>query len=385
MQNFIYNIPTKVYFGEGQIKELGDLLAGYGTKVLFVYGGGSIKQNGIYDAACQELQRKNLPFTELSGVEPNPRIETVRKGVELCRKENLDVVLAIGGGSSIDCAKVIAASVHYKGDAWDVVKNGSLSTDPLPIIAIPTLAATGSEMDTFAVISNPETKDKIGTGHASMRPKAAILDPTYTYTVNAYHTAAGTADIMSHILECYFSNAQGYLQDRMSEALLTTCIRYGKEAITNPSSYEARANLQWASCWAINNLISLGKGVAWSVHPMEHELSAYYDITHGVGLAILTPHWMEYVLDDTSEEKFKEYGIRVWNLDASLPAREIAELAIQKTKEYFKELGIPTHLKDVGIDETNFEIMAEKSCISMKYAYRPLTKEDVIQIFKNSL
>ena len=385
MQNFIYDIPTKIYFGEGQIKELGNLLTIYGTRVLLVYGGGSIKKNGIYDAVCREIQSKQLPFVELSGVEPNPRIDTVRRGVALCRKENLDLVLAIGGGSTIDCAKVIAASVHYEGDAWDVVKNGRLATDTLPIIAIPTLAATGSEMDTFAVISNPETKDKIGTGHASMRPKAAILDPTYTYTVNAYHTAAGTADIMSHILECYFSNAQGFMQDRMAEALLLTCIRYGKEAIANPSSYEARANLQWASCWAINNLIELGKEVSWSVHPMEHELSAYYDITHGVGLAILTPRWMEYVLDETSVEKFKEYGMHVWNIDASLPAMEIAKLSIQKTEEYFAELGIPMHLKELGIDETYFDIMAEKSSAHRKYAYRPLTKEDVIQIFKNSL
>lgn len=385
MQNFVYDIPTKIFFGEGQIRELGDLLTTYGTKVLLVYGGGSIKKNGIYDIVCKELHKKNLPFTELSGVEPNPKIDTVRRGVSLCRKENLDIILAIGGGSTIDCAKVIAASTHYMGDAWDVVKNGKLSTDTLPIIAVPTLAATGSEMDTFAVISNPETKDKIGTGHPSMRPKAAILDPTYTYTVNAYHTAAGTADIMSHILECYFSNAQGYIQDRMAEALLITCIHYGKEALANPTNYEARANLQWASCWAINNLIQLGKNVAWSVHPMEHELSAYYDITHGIGLAILTPHWMEYVLDETSVEKFKEYGIRVWNIDSCLPAMKIAKLSIQKTRDFFADLGIPMFLRDVGIDETHFLVMAEKASISMKYAYRPLTKDDIVQIFKNSL
>ena len=385
MQNFIYDIPTKIYFGEGQIKELGNILKNNGKSVLLVYGGGSIKKNGIYDKVQNILREHNITCQELSGVEPNPRIDTVRKGISICREHNLEIVLAIGGGSTIDCGKVIAAGVHYDGDAWDIVKNGRLSTDTLPIIAVPTLAATGSEMDTFAVISNPETKDKIGTGHPSMRPVAAILDPTYTYTVNAYHTAAGTADIMSHIMECYFSNAQGYMQDRIAEALLKTCIQYGTEAIAHPDNYEARANLQWASCWAINNLLQLGKGVAWSVHPMEHELSAYYDITHGVGLAILTPHWMKYVCTDEHVEKFKEFGINVWGIDASLPAREIADKAIEATSDYFKSLGIPMHLKDVGIDETHFSIMAEKASVSMQYAFYHLTPEDIVQIYKNSL
>ena len=385
MQNFIYHIPTKIYFGEGQIKELGTILKNNGNSVLLVYGGGSIKKNGIYDEVQNILKEYNIAYQELSGVEPNPRIDTVRKGISLCRKHNLEMVLAIGGGSTIDCGKVIAAGVYYDGDAWDIVINGRLSTNTLPIIAVPTLAATGSEMDTFAVISNPETKDKIGTGHPSMRPVAAILDPTYTYSVNAYHTAAGTADIMSHIMECYFSNAQGYLQDRIAEALLKTCIHYGKEAIAHPDNYEARANLQWASCWAINNLLQLGKNVSWSVHPMEHELSAYYDITHGVGLAILTPHWMKYVCTDEHVEKFKEFGINVWGIDAALPAIEIADKAIKATSAYFKSLGIPMHLKEVGVDETYFAIMAKKAAVSMKTAFYPLTPEDIVEIYKNSL
>lgn len=385
MQNFIYDIPTKVYFGKGQIQELGNILKKYGKSVLLVYGGGSIKKNGIYDTIQKILSEYQITCQELSGVEPNPRIDTVRKGIALCREHQLEIVLAVGGGSTIDCGKVIAAGVHYEGDAWDIVKNGRLSTDTLPIVAVPTLAATGSEMDTFAVISNPETKDKIGTGHPSMRPVAAILDPTYTYSVNAYHTAAGTADIMSHIMECYFSNSQGYLQDRMAEALLKTCIRYGKEAIEHPDNYEARANLQWASCWAINNLLELGKEVAWSVHPMEHELSAYYDITHGVGLAILTPHWMKFVCTKEHVEKFKEFGINVWGIDASLPAKEIADQSIEMTSEFFKSLGLPMHLKEVGIDETYFSIMAKKASKSMPAAFYPLTPEDIVEIYKNSL
>ena len=282
MENFTYTIPTTIYFGKGQVKQIGDIVSQYGKRVLLVYGGGSIKRNGIYDDVTAIFKENEITYFELAGVEPNPRITTVRKGVEICRKENIEVVLPIGGGSTIDCAKVIAAATSYSGDAWDIVLDPSKVVSVLPIVSILTLAATGSEMDTFAVISDMDSNDKIGTSHEDMRPKASILDPTYTFSVPAYQTAAGTADIMSHIMECYFSNVQGYMQDRMAEGLFKTCIEFGVKAITKPDDYEARANLMWASSWAINNFIKLGKAVEWSVHPMEHQLSAYYDITHGV-------------------------------------------------------------------------------------------------------
>ena len=261
MENFVYSVPTTVYFGKGQVRHIANIVSAYGKSVLLVYGGGSIKRNGIYDAVTDIFQANGISYHELSGVEPNPRITTVRKGVELCRKEGIEVVLPIGGGSTIDCAKVIAAAVSYEGDAWDIVLDPSKIESVLPIVSILTLAATGSEMDTFAVISNLETNDKIGTSHEDMRPKASILDPSYTFSVSAYQTAAGTADIMSHILECYFSNVEGFMQDRMAEGLLKTCIEFGVKAIENPEDYEARANLMWASSWAINNFIKLGKVV----------------------------------------------------------------------------------------------------------------------------
>lgn len=383
MENFVYSIPTKIYFGKGQICHIGEIVSDYGKKALLVYGGGSIKRNGIYDDVVKYLKESNVSWCELSGVEPNPRITTVRKGVELCRKENIDVIVPIGGGSTIDCAKVIAGAVTYPNDAWDIVLDPSKIVSVLPIVSVLTLSATGSEMDTFAVISNMETNDKIGTGHEDMRPKASILDPSYTYSVSAYQTAAGTADIMSHILECYFSNVEGYLQDRMAEGLLKTCIEYGVKAAQHPDDYEARANLMWTSSWAINNFIKLGKDVAWTVHPMEHQLSAYYDITHGVGLAILTPHWMKYVLNENTVAKFKEYGVNVWGIDSEKDPFEIAEEAIQKTKDYFLAMGIPMTLKEVGIeDEKYFDVMAEKAAADLKGAYVELTKEDVKKIYQ---
>lgn len=383
MENFIYSIPTKIYFGKGQVQHIGEIITKYGKNVLLVYGGGSIKRNGIYDDVVSIFKKEGITFHELAGVEPNPRITTVREGVALCREKGIDVILPIGGGSSIDCAKVIAGAVSYEGDAWDIVVDPSKITSVLPLVSILTLSATGSEMDTFAVISNLETNDKVGTSHEDMRPKASILDPSYTCSVNTYQSAAGTADIMSHIFECYFSNVQGFMQNRMAEALLKTCIEFGVKAIQDPNDYEARANLMWASSWAINNFIKLGKEVGWSVHPIEHQLSAYYDITHGIGLAILTPHWMKYVLRDDNVSKFKEYGVNVWGIDANKDPFEIAHEAIQKTKDYFVAMGIPTTLKEVGIvDDTNFDIMAEKSANDLSGTFVALDKEDVKKIYQ---
>lgn len=382
MENFIYDIPTKIYFGKGQIEVLKEVISEYGKRVLLVYGGGSIKQNGIYNKVISLLEDKEIEIYELSGVEPNPRIETVRKGVDFCRKHKIDVVLAIGGGSSIDCAKVISAGADYDGDAWDLVKNPSLIKKALPLIAILTIAATGSEMDHIAVISNLETKEKIGTRHPLMRPKASIMDPTYTFSVSPYQCASGTSDIMSHIMESYFSKTEAFLQDRVAEALLRTCIHYGVKALEDPNDYEARANLMWASSWAINDFLKLGKPVQWCVHPIEHQLSAVYDITHGVGLAILTPHWMEYVLNDQNVEKFAQFAHNVWDVKEK-NHYSMAKEGIQKLKDYYQSLHLQTRLRDVGvIDQSQFEEMAEKAEVQIKGSYEPLSKDDIVNIYK---
>jgi len=387
MTNFVYSIPTKIYFGKGQISNLGDAVAEYGSKVLLVYGGGSIKKMGLYATVIDILKEKSISVTELSGVEPNPKIQSVRAGVKLCRENNIEVVLAVGGGSSIDCAKVVAAGACYDGDAWDLVIHPEKIQKVLPVITVLTLSATGTEMDGFAVISDMGKNDKFGTASEEMKPKVSILDPEYTYSVSKKQTASGTADIMSHTLENYFTSVEGsFVQARFSESILKTCIKYGRIAMDEPHNYEARANLMWASSLAINGLLSYGSAVNWSVHPMEHELSAFYDITHGIGLAILTPNWMKHILSEKTVDKFVEYGVNVWGIDAKLDQFEIANQAIQNTREYFNELGIPSKLRSVGIDEENLEIMAKKSAsMGLDHAFSPLYAEDVLAIYKASL
>lgn len=385
MENFIYSVPTTIYFGKGQLERVGKAVSEYGSKVLIVYGGGSVKRNGIFDKITEIFGQDGIDWEELGGVEPNPRIETVRAGVAICKEKGIEVLLPVGGGSTIDCAKVIAAGACYDGDPWELVLNPRRIKKALPIVTVLTLAATGSEMDPTAVISDMSTNNKLGTKNEWMRPKASILDPTYTETVNAWHTASGTADIMSHILESYFSNLEGYMQDRMAEGLLKTCIEFGVRAVKNPHDYEARANLMWAGSWAINDFLKLGKPVPWSVHPMEHELSAYYDITHGAGLAVLTPYWMRHVLSDRTVEKFRTYGVNVWDVPKDLPPYEAANLAIERTAEYFKAMGLPTRLSEMGVDDKNLDIMAKKAASRLKGTYEELSEEEVKKIFEEAL
>ena len=347
MENFIYSIPTTIYFGKGQIEHVSQAVS-LREEGADRHGGGSVKKERYFDRVTEILEHEGIAWEELGGVEPNPRIETVRKGAELCKAGNIEVVLPHRRRLHHRLCQDHAAGALYDGDAWDLVLDGKKIQAALPIVAVLTLAATGSEMDTAAVISDMASNNKLGTKSEHIRPKAAIMDPSYTETVNAWHTAAGTADIMSHILESYFSNAEGYMQDRMAEGLLKTCIQFGIRAVEHPDDYEARANLMWAGSWAINDFLKLGKLVPWSVHPMEHELSAYYDITHGAGLAIPTPHWMRHVLNTRTVEKFRTYGVNVWDVPADLPSMEAAELAIKRTADYFKALGLPSRLSEGG-------------------------------------
>lgn len=384
MKNFDYHIPTDIYFGKGKIHVLGDKITAIGQKILLVYGGGSIKRSGLYDQVVKQLARAGVSVFELGGVEPNPRIESVRSGIEICRKEGIEGVLAVGGGSAIDCAKVIAAGACYEGDAWDLVLDSGKIMKALPVASVLTLAATGSEMDGFAVISDLEKKEKWGTGNNITKPVFSILDPEYTFSVSKYQTACGTSDIMSHTFENYFNTTSGaYLQARIAEGILKTCIKYAPVAMEKPDHYEARANLMWASSLAINGLINYGEDAAWSVHPMEHELSAFYDITHGAGLALLTPYWMKYVLREETCSKFVEYGVNVWGIDQNQEDMAIAEQAIAKTREFFDSIGMPSHLSELGIDDTHFDIMAEKAAGGgVKYGFVSLNKQDIRNILE---
>ena len=386
MDNFRFNAPTEMLFGKGQISNLPEVLSKYGKNVLLAYGGGSIKKNGIY-GKIQELL-KDYNIVELNGIEPNPRIETVRRGVELCRENDIEVILAVGGGSTIDCSKVVAAGYYYEGDTWDIVIDSSKITNALPIVTVLTLAATGSEMNSGAVISKMDTNEKLGTRANCMSPKTSILDPEYLYTLPAIQTAAGTADIMSHVFESYFKKTEGaFVQDKFSEGLLETCIKYCPIALKDPTNYEARANLMWASSMALNGLCGSGKPGAWTCHPIEHELSAFYDITHGVGLAIVTPRWMRYILSENTVDKFVDYAINVWKLEPKEDKFALANEAIDLTEKFFKDCGIPMTLKEVNIDETHFDEMAKGAVEhgSLAYAYVPLNETDVKKILEMCL
>jgi len=353
--------------------------------VLLVYGGGSIKKMGLYDKAMSILKEAGLEVFELPGIEPNPRIQSVRKGVEICKSEGIEMVLAIGGGSTIDASKVIAAGALYDGDAWDLVLDPKKIDKVLPVYSVLTLAATGSEMNKNAVISDLTKNEKWGTGSQNFKPKMSILDPTYTYSVSKKQTAAGTADIMSHTFENYFTKVQGIgLQKNLGEALLKTLIQYGPLAYNEPENYDARANLMWCSSWGLNGLTSLGASVGWSAHPMEHELSAFYDVTHGEGLAILTPPWMEYCMkkDPSTTADIARMGRNVFGVIEE-DDTEAAKKAVEALRKFlFEDLHIPSSLRAIGInDKVNFEAMAKKAALGTAEAYVPLMPEDIIEIF----
>ena len=333
-----------------------------------------------------ELRGAGMEVFELSGIEPNPRIESVREGVKICKEQNIDVLLAVGGGSTIDATKFMAAGACVEHDAWEFFgANAKPIERALPIVTILTLAATGSEMDTAGVISNLETGDKLGRLAQPLLPKVSFLDPTLTYSVSKYQTACGSADIMSHIIEVYFNTQKDlYMLDTFMEGMLKTIVKYAPVAIAEPENYEARANLMWASSWAINGFINGGKRKAWSCHPMEHELSAVYDITHGLGLAILTPRWMKYCLDETTVDKYVQYGVNVFGIDAKMDKMEIAKESIRRTEEFlFESLGLQRTFTEVGIKREDFAMMAQKAC---RYGdikgFKTLTPSDVERIFE---
>ena len=386
MNRFDFCVPTDIRFGEGQVECLATEIGKYGRKVLFVYGGGSIKKTGLYDKIYEVL--KDYELIELPGIEPNPKLSSVREGARLCKEHKIDVVLAVGGGSSIDAAKHIACAAFYDKDPWDLVLDKSLATKALPIFTVLTICATGSEMNPGAVISNEETKEKLEISLPMLYPTLSVCDPTYLYTLPPRQTAAGTADIISHIFEQYFQPNDGaYITDRLSEAALKTCFKYGPIAMKEPENYEARSNLMWTSSIGLNHLFTVGKGGAWSVHPIEHELSAFYDITHGVGLAILTPQWMRYVLSDDTVARFAMYARNVWDIEEE-DDYKAANAGIDRTEQFFGELGLPRTLTEIGIDDTQFEEMASEavrtSGLSTR-SYVKLSPEDVVKIYRMCL
>lgn len=386
MNGFIYDIPVRVYFGENQLQHLGTELSKYGKRVLLTYGGGSIKRIGLYDAVMDELKKGGFEVSELAGIEPNPRIDSVRRGAQICKDERIDVLLAVGGGSTIDATKFMAAAACVEHDAWDFLSEKWAPIEKaLPIVTVLTLSATGSEMDSGGVISNPQTQDKIGRLAPPMLPKASFLDPTNTYTVSPYQTACGAADMLSHIIEVYFNMEPDlYMLDRFMEGMMKTIVKYAPVAMREPENYEARANLMWTSSWAINGFVNGGKQQAWSCHPMEHELSAIYDITHGLGLAILTPRWMEYCLDERTVGKYVQFGVNVFGIDPAQEPMAIARQSIERLSEFlFSTLGLKRTFTEVGIRSEDFPVMAKKACgDGVLPGFKPLAQQDIETIFE---
>jgi alcohol dehydrogenase YqhD (iron-dependent ADH family) len=392
VETFEFLCTTRILFGKGQIENLPLKLGEYGKRVLLTYGGGSIKKSGLYDKIKDLLS--DFEVYELGGIEPNPKVDSVYAGKEICRSKGIEVILAVGGGSTLDCSKAIAAAALYDGDAWELILHSEKITTALPVCTILTLTGASSEMDDGGVLSNPATNEKLFFSHESLLPRFSILDPEYTYSVSKLQTASGAADIMCHVFEQYFTNSSILITDGICEGILRTIIKYGPIAVNNPEDYEARGQLMWGSALANTHLCSTGNVMyAWCTHAIEHELSAHYDITHGIGCAIITPRWMRYILNDQTVDRFVEYGMRVWDVNKHLDKFTIAHQAIDRTEDLFKRLGLPMTLSALNINSDKFEIMAEHVLNTPdqhignvdRDAWVSLKKQDVMNILKMCL
>lgn len=389
---FIYCNPTKVYFGHDAMSHIHEELPRWGKNVLLVYGGGSIKESGIYDKVVDEIRKSGVSAYEISGVKPNPELPLAVKGARFCREAGIDLILAVGGGSVIDTAKVIAGSALYEGDPWELVKSRAQISRALPLLAIPTMAATGSEMNSCAVITNPDTHEKLGWTTEALRPKVSFLDPKNTFTVPPAQTAFGSADILSHILEVYLNRAEGFdAMDGFMESMMRSVIRWAPLAMADSANEEARANLLWNSEWAINDLIDRGHSVSWSCHALEHELSAFYPVPHGLGLAILTPAFMEYVLNEDTAPRLARFAVRVMGVKEGKNEMKTARKGIKKLRKFFrKALSLPGSLSEIGMDDALFEDMAAHAMAwkgedGILHGFYPLTEEDFVAIYKKAL
>ena len=387
MQNFDYMTPTRLIFGKESIVKLPEVMRPLGKRVLLTYGGGSIKKIGLYDRVKKLL--KDFEIFELAGIQPNPKYDpSVLEGVRICKEQHIDVILAVGGGSVLDCSKAISTGACYDGDPWDLITYKVKAQKALPIVDILTLAATGSEYDCGAVISRTETNDKVGYMEPLTFPVCSILDPVYTFSVSKKQTAAGCADAMNHTIEQYFVADSTLLNDGFCESMLRSLMVNARKCLDNPEDYTARAEFMLCCTYGCNGILSLGNTMSgWPCHGIEHALSAYYDITHGEGLAIITPRWMKHILNEKTIDRFVKYGINVFGIDASLPKQEIAEKAIDETYKFFESINIPMHLREVGIDDSRIDEMAHHIAVNegLEKAYVPLTEQDIKEILLASL
>lgn len=387
MENFQYHNPTKLLFGKGQLDALKTEIPLYGKRVLLLYGGGSIKRSGLYDNVLSLLGEIDAFTVELSGVEPNPRLTTVNKGIQLIQENKLDFILAVGGGSVIDCAKAIAAGSHYDGDVWDLVTKKTPVTSALPIGTVLTLAATGSEMNGGSVITNWDAQDKRSFGSIHTFPKFSVLDPELTFSVPRDQTVYGIVDIMSHVLEQYFhASTNAPLQERIGESILRTVIEVAPKLVNNLENYGYREVMMLNGTFALNGTLSTGVKTDWATHMIEHAVSAVHDIPHGGGLAILFPHWMAHVAKQ-KPEKVVQLGVRVFDIDPEGKTdMEVANETISSLRSFWDSIGAPSTLADYKIDDKELELMSERAMVATTIGgYIPLKQEDVKEILRNAL
>lgn len=387
LNNFFYNTPTSLIFGKGVISELPNVISRYGKNVLLTYGGGSIKKAGIYDEVYKLLKGYNI--VELSGIEPNPKYDpSVITGAKLCKENKIDVILSVGGGSVLDCSKAISVCAKYDGEGWDLISGKVKAKEALPIVDILTLSATGSEYDCGCVISNTAINDKRGYLDPLMFPAFSILDPTYTYSVSKWQTACGTADAINHVLEQFFSTPSSIFNDGLMISALKSLMTNVKIALEKPDDYEARAELMYVCSWGCNGILANGCGYSgWPMHSIEHALSAYFDITHGAGLAIITPRWMEEILSERTLERFVKLGKELFGIEVK--TIEEAKAVIKAFYAFFESTGIPMHLAEVGVKADKIDEMAdhilEFDPTDAEYMYVKLDKDALVRILTKSM
>ena len=384
MDNFVFHNPAKILFGKGVEKQAAQEVRAFGgTRVLLVYGGGSIKRSGLYDTLTESLRAEGLPFWELGGVQPNPRLGLVKEGIRLCREQGIDFLLAAGGGSVIDTAKGIAVGVPDKGDLWEFYERKRMPEKALPVGVVLTIPAAGSESSDSSVLTKEEGQRKLGFSSPLMTPRFAIMNPAFTCTLPAYQTACGASDILAHLMERYFTRVEHVdFTDRLIEASLRAILDYAPLALAHPEDYDIRAEIMWAGTIAHNNLLNTGRVGDWGSHRIEHELSALYDIAHGAGLAIIFPAWMKYVWRE-DPARFVQFASRVFGVEIAYgnPERAV-ETAIARLEQFYRSLGLPTRLSEAGIPDDRLREMAHKCTLPGPQGnFKKLYEEDVYNIY----
>lgn len=386
MENFNFYRPTRIIFGRGSEDKVGKETKKYGKKILFHYGQGSIKRTGLYDKVMRSLKKENIEVVELGGVKPNPRLSLVREGIDICKKQNIDFILIVGGGSAIDSAKAIAAGVKYDGDVGDFYAGDKAIEKALPLGVVLTIPAAGSEVSPDTVITDEDGWYKRPASGEPLISKFSILNPEITFTLSARQTVIGVSDILAHIYERYFTQVKNVeLTDRLAEATMKTVINNTRLVLKDLKDYNARAEIMWSGSIAHNDLLATGRTGDWASHMIEHELSGIYDIPHGEGLAIIFPAWMKYVYKD-NVSKFAQFAQRVWDVDTDLDDFEGTALeGISRVEAFYREIGLPASLGEIGIGEDRFEEMAAKCAESGSIGqFRKLEKDDIVEIYRSA-